>query len=89
MNKIFIIFLVSAHLLFAKTAIIEIPSMHCPLCTTTIKKAIMNLDAVTKAKVRLNTKEAIVEFDDEKIEIQTILDAINATTYEPILKSSE
>ena len=57
--------------------------MHCPLCTTAVKKAIKQLDGVENVSVRLNTKEVTVIYD-EKVKIQDILTAIKTTSYEGV-----
>lgn len=86
--RVFLLMILICFGLQAKNATISIPTMHCPLCTTTVKKAIVSLDGVEKVKVRLNTKEANVIYDENIVSIDTILEAISETTYEPILKSN-
>lgn len=67
---------------FAKEVEIEVKKMHCPLCTTMVKKAIKKVDGVKKVSVRLNTKKATVNYDESKTDIKTILEAIKTTSYE-------
>ncbi|AXX87724.1 heavy-metal-associated domain-containing protein, putative mercuric reductase [Malaciobacter marinus] len=67
---------------FAKEVEIEVEKMHCPLCTTMVKKAIKKVDGVKKVSVRLNTKKATVNYDESKTDIKTILEAIKTTSYE-------
>ena len=57
--------------------------MHCPLCTTAVKKAITQLNGVEKVSARLNTKEVTVIYD-EKVKIEDILNAIKTTSYEGV-----
>ena len=71
--------------LYAKDVDIEIKKMHCPLCTTMIKKAILKVDGVKEVKVRLNTKKAHVNFDESKTNIDEILQAIKTTSYTGIV----
>ena len=71
-------------LLFASnTSLIKVEKMHCPLCTTAVKKAIKNLDGVEAVNVRLNTKEVTVKYN-EKVKIEDILEAIKTTSYEGV-----
>ena len=50
--------------------------MHCPLCTTAVKKAIKELDGIEKkVSAILNTKEVTVTYN-EKTNINQILEAI-------------
>lgn len=67
---------------FAKEVGIEVEKMHCPLCTTMVKKAIKKVDGVNKVSVKLNTKKATVNYDESKTDIKTILEAIKTTSYE-------
>ena len=74
--KTLILFLSFCSFLFASNiSIIKVEKMHCPLCTTAVKKAIKKLDGIEKVSVRLHTKEAKVIYDEKvKIEDQQILD---------------
>ena len=82
--KIFILFFFLISLIFASnTSLIKVEGMHCPLCTTAVKKAIKQLDGVENVSVRLNTKEVTVIYD-EKVKIQNILTAIKTTSYEGV-----
>lgn len=68
--------------LFAdKNATIEVAGMHCPLCTTSVKKAVRGVDGVKEVSAKLDTKQVVVIYDD-KVDIKTILDAIKTTSYE-------
>jgi mercuric ion binding protein len=86
MKKICLILLVGLiYPLFAKEVDIQIKKMHCPLCTTMIKKAILKVDGVKEVKVRLNTKKAHVDFDESKTNTDEILQAIKTTSYTGII----
>ena len=67
--------------LLSKEIEIKIKKMHCPLCTTMIKKVVQNVDGVNSVKVRLNTKIARVDFDESKTSTEEILKAIKSTSY--------
>lgn len=82
--KIFILFFMLANLIFASNiSVFKVEGMHCPLCTTAVKKAIKELDGVQKVSARLNTKEVSVIYD-EKLKIDEILKAIKTTSYEGV-----
>ncbi|PLY09193.1 MAG: hypothetical protein C0626_09315 [Arcobacter sp.] len=86
--KTLILFLSLCSFLFASNiSIIKVEKMHCPLCTTAVKKAIKKLDGIEKVSVRLNTKEAKVIYD-EKVKLKDILDAIKTTSYEGVVLST-
>lgn len=61
--------------------------MHCPLCTTAVKKAIKELDGIEKVSVILNTKDVTVTYN-EKTNLNQILEAIKTTSYEGVVLSS-
>lgn len=72
--------------LFAQTqSVIKVEGMHCPLCTTAVKKAIKTLDGIEKVSARLNTKKVTVTYDEEKVSLKAILDAIQTTSYEGVV----
>jgi mercuric ion binding protein len=65
-----------------------VPKMHCPLCTTAVKKSLQNLEGVHKVEVRLNTKQAKIWHDDALTDA-ALSEAIAATGYEGTLLSRE
>ena len=81
------LFLLLPLMLFAKEEIIiKVAEMHCPLCTTAVKKALKNLEGVESAKVTLETKLAVVIAKDG-IEDAVYLDAVKTTGYEGVMVS--
>ncbi|MFA7083850.1 MAG: heavy-metal-associated domain-containing protein [Arcobacteraceae bacterium] len=82
MNKIVLIFLLFANTLFSKSiSEIKVEGMHCPLCTTAVKKAVKKLDGIEKVRALLNTKTVTVTFDEKKVSLTEILKAIKTTSY--------
>lgn len=48
-------------MLFAKEeVVIKVAEMHCPMCTTAVKKALKSVEGVESSKVTLETKLAVV-----------------------------
>jgi len=85
MKKWFIVLL--PLMLFAKEeVIIKVSEMHCPLCTTAVKKALKSVDGVETAKVTLETKLAVVVAKDG-IDDKTFLEAVKTTGYEGVMVS--
>lgn len=81
------LFLLLPLMLFAKEeVIIKVTEMHCPLCTTAVKKALKNVDGVESAKVTLETKLAVVIAKDG-IDDKVYLDAVKTTGYEGVMVS--
>ena len=82
--KVIFLILFSFSLAFSSNiSVFKVEGMHCPLCTTAVKKAIMQLNGVEKVSARLNTKEVTVIYD-EKVKIEDILNAIKTTSYEGV-----
>jgi mercuric ion binding protein len=81
------LFLLLPLMLFAKEEIIiKVAEMHCPLCTTTVKKALKSVEGVESAKVTLETKLAVVIAKDG-IDDKTFLEAVKTTGYEGVMES--
>ena len=86
--KIFIIYFLFICACYASNiSVIKVEGMHCPLCTTAVKKAIKELDGIQKVSVLLNTKEVTVTYND-KTNLKEILSAIKTTSYEGVLIST-
>ncbi len=68
---------------FAKeqTATLEVPTMNCVTCPFTVKKALQNVEGVSKAEVTFETKLAVVTFDDEKTTVKALTDATTNAGY--------
>ena len=85
--KILVSFLLFVNFLLASNiSVIKVEGMHCPLCTTAVKKALKNLEGVESAKVTLETKLAVVIAKDG-IDDKTFLDAVKTTGYEGVIVS--
>ena len=83
MKTLFFIFIFCLSLNASNISVIKVEGMHCPLCTTAVKKAVKEVDGVEKVSVRLNTKEVTVTYND-KTNLKDILTAIKTTSYEGI-----
>lgn len=74
-------------ILFAKEeVVIKVAEMHCPMCTTAVKKALKSVEGVESSKVTLETKLAVVIAKDG-IEDKTFLEAVKTTGYEGVIVS--
>ncbi len=83
--KIIVLLFMIFNLSFAsKITVFKVEGMHCPLCTTAIKKAINEIDGIKKVSARLNTKEVTVVYDEEKVKIEDILKAVKTTSYQAV-----
>lgn len=74
-------------MLFAKEeVVIKVAEMHCPMCTTAVKKALKSVEGVENAKVTLETKLAVVIVKDG-IDDKIYLDAVKTTGYDGVMVS--
>lgn len=74
-------------MLFAKEeVVIKVAEMHCPLCTTAVKKALKSVEGVESSKVTLETKLAVVIAKDG-IGDKTFLEAVKTTGYDGVMVS--
>ena len=78
--KYLIVFLFPLMLFAKEEVVIEVAGMHCPLCTTAVKKALSRVEGVEKVKVILETRKATV-IAKESIEETIYLDAVLTTGY--------
>ena len=65
----------------SKIARLSIPSMTCPVCPITVKKALMKVPGVSEAKVDFDTREASVIFDDSKTTVGALMRATKQAGY--------
>lgn len=84
--KYLVIFFLPLMLLAKEEVIIEVAGMHCPLCTTAVKKALSRVEGVEKVKVLLETRKATV-IAKEDIEEKIYLDAVQTTGYTGVIVS--
>lgn len=67
-----------------KTATIQLETLTCPSCMLKIEAAIKSLDGIEKETINVsfNTSRAKLDFDDEKVSIEDIENAITKVGYE-------
>lgn len=58
-----------------KTVTLAVPSMTCPVCPITVKKALDSVSGVSKVDVSFAKKEAVVTFDDAKTSVNALTKA--------------
>lgn len=67
-----------------KKATIHLEALSCPSCLQKIDKAVKGIDGVEKESVNVmfNSSKVKLNFNDEKISIENIENAINKLGYE-------
>jgi len=70
----------------SRTAILTIPGMSCAACPLTIKMALNRIAGVTGMTFNVDSRQAIVRFDDTKTGIEALLRATSDAGYPATLK---
>ena len=55
---------------------LKIEGMHCAGCSNRLDKILNNVDGVESAKVSLEEKSADIKYNEEEVELNTILQEI-------------
>ena len=55
---------------------LKIEGMHCAGCSNRLEKILYNVDGVESAKVSLEEKSADIKYNEEEVELNTILQEI-------------
>lgn len=67
------------------TVTLSVPSMDCPVCPITVKKALTKVNGVSQAKVDFDKRQATVTFDDAKTNVQALTLATKSVGYPSML----
>ena len=67
-----------------KKSTIRVEGMHCKMCTGSVEKALKATPGVEKVEVSLQRKEAVVEYDDEKVTEAKLREVINSTGFKAV-----
>ncbi len=62
---------------------IKVEGMSCGHCVMRVKKAIEAVEGVRKAEVDLPNKQAVVEYEEGKANLEKVKAAIREAGYEP------
>lgn len=55
---------------------LKIEGMHCAGCSNRLEKILNNVDGIESAKVSLEEKSADIKYNEEEVELNTILQGI-------------
>ncbi len=69
-----------------QTVTLSVPGMTCAACPITVKKALTTVDGVTKTEVSFEKREAIVTFDDARVNAQELTKATEDAGYPSSIK---
>lgn len=65
---------------------LKITGMHCTACSMNIDFDLEDLEGIKSAKTNYAKQESEVEFDEEKVNMQKIIETIKKTGYEAQIK---
>jgi mercuric transport protein len=71
-------------LAITKKSAIRVEGMMCSKCTASVEKALKATPGVEKVEVNLQRKEAVVEYDDEKVTEAKLREVINSTGFKAV-----
>ena len=64
-----------------RTVTLAVPSMDCPVCPITVKKALSKVPGVTQAEVNFGKRQATVIFDDLRTSVDALIQATGNAGY--------
>jgi mercuric ion binding protein len=64
---------------------LSVPSMDCPVCRVTVKKALTKVLGVNQAEVNFDQRQATVTFDDAKTNVEALTRATKDAGYPSML----
>ncbi len=68
-----------------QTATLSVPTMDCPVCPITVRKALTNVPGVGGAKVDFERREVVVTFDPAKTSVEALTNATRDAGYPSIV----
>ena len=69
-----------------QTVTLDVPGMTCAACPITVKKAISEVDGVSKVAVSYEKRQVVVTFDDTKASTLTLTQATENAGYPSTVK---
>lgn len=64
-----------------QTVTLSVPTMDCPVCPITVKKALNKVPGVSSAEVNFDKRQATVTFDDAKTGVDALTRATRDAGY--------
>jgi len=69
----------------SKTVTLSVPTMDCPVCPITVKKALSKVAGVSQTVVNFDKRQAVVTFDDTRTSIDALTHATEDAGYPSVL----
>lgn len=64
-----------------RTVTLSLPTMDCPVCPITVKKALGKVEGVSRADVDFAKRQAVVIFDDARTSVEALTRATKDAGY--------
>lgn len=71
-----------------RTVTLSVPTMYCPVCPITVKKALTKVPGVSRVEVSLAKHQATVTFDDAKASVAALTRATKDAGYPATLAAN-
>ena len=65
----------------SRTVTLSVPTMDCPVCPITVKKALTKIPGVSQAEVNFDKRLATVTFDDSRTSVDALTRATKDAGY--------
>ena len=72
-----------------RTITLDVPGMNCGMCPITVKKALKQVPGVKTAKADLDSKQAVVVYDDAKTTPEQLIQATTDAGYPSSVKGEK
>ena len=66
---------------FTKTVTIKVDGMKCAKCSSSVTKALKATEGVEDAQVSADKGEAVIKYDDQKLDEAKLREVINSTGF--------
>ncbi|HJY30443.1 MAG TPA: heavy-metal-associated domain-containing protein [Pyrinomonadaceae bacterium] len=69
---------------FTKTVTIKVEGMKCAKCSSSVTKALKATEGVEEAQVSSDKGEAVIKYDDQKLNEAKLREVINSTGFKAV-----
>jgi len=74
---------------FTKTVIIKVEGMKCAKCSASVTKALKATEGVEDAQVSSDKGEAVIKYDDQKLDETKLREVINSTGFKAVAEKGQ
>jgi len=74
---------------FTNTVTIKVEGMKCEKCSSSVTKALKATEGVQDAQVSSDKGEAVIKYDDEKLDESKLREVINSTGFKAVAEKGQ